>query len=163
MECPRCHYSSLSVTDSRDADVDSVRRRRECDGCRFRFTTYERIEPIKLMVRKRDGSFEPYQREKICRGIERALEKRAVDPATITEIVDRVESKIHMCAEDELTSRQIGDYVIRELRDLDHVAYLRFASVYRNFDSLESFEKEMAKIKNNTPTNTRRTKVKIKK
>ncbi len=156
MECPRCHHQGLSVIDSRDADNGSIRRRRQCDACRVRFTTYERIEPTKLMVRKRDGSLEPYQREKICHGIERAVEKRPVSPTIIAEITDRIETKIQMCAEDELTSKQIGEYVIRELEKLDHVAYMRFASVYRNFDNLESFEKEVAKIKKDTRINTKR-------
>lgn len=150
MECPRCHHGGLSVVDSREADAAAIRRRRECDACRFRFTTYERIEPLKLMVRKRDGSSEPYQREKIYRGIERAVEKRSFTPEMIDSITDAVEMKILMCAEDGLTSTQIGEYVIRELRKLDHVAYIRFASVYRNFDDIESFEKEVAKIKKHT-------------
>lgn len=147
MECPRCKSTKISVIDSRDCDAAAIRRRRECDGCDFRFTTYERIEPIKLMVQKRDGAVEPYQREKIIRGLQIATEKREISPIILEEIADRIELKLMEEGEGPIPSKRIGDFCIRELRKLDHVAYLRFASVYRSFASLEAFEKEMKKIK----------------
>lgn len=147
MECPRCRTSNLSVVDSRDYDGETIRRRRECDACRFRFTTYERIEPLKLMVMKRTGGLEPYQRTKILRGIALAAEKRGFDEPTLAAVADRVETKIFRCAEEQLTSEQIGEYVMQELKNLDEVAYLRFVSVYRSFASLEAFEREVATFK----------------
>lgn len=147
MECPRCKSTKMSVIDSRDCDTTAIRRRRECDSCDFRFTTYERIEPTKLVIQKRDGTVEPYQREKILRGLQIATEKRNIDAKILDEIADRVELKLTEEGDRAIPSKRIGDLCIRELRRLDHVAYLRFASVYRSFASLEAFEKEMKKIK----------------
>lgn len=150
MECPRCRTADISVIDSRDCDADAIRRRRQCDGCNFRFTTYERIEPVKLTVRKRTGGHEPYQRNKILRGLTLATEKRNITAQELEAMVDRIEMKILMCVEDQLTSNHIGEYVMHELRKVDEVAYLRFASVYRSFESLEAFEQELAKIRKKT-------------
>lgn len=147
MDCPRCHKADLSVIDSREADSDSIRRRRVCDGCQFRFTTYERIEPQKLLVEKRNGSLEPFRREKIMEGLRRAVEKRNVNLEQLEAICDKLELKFFSDGCDRVTTKQIGEAVVRELKALDHVAYLRFASVYRGFDNLEAFEKELAKIK----------------
>lgn len=147
MECPRCKSTNISVIDSRDCDTTAIRRRRECDGCNFRFTTYERIEPTKLLVVKRDGTTEAYEREKILRGLQIATEKRNIAAAMLDEITDRIETRLMEEGDERIPSKKIGDYCIRELRRLDHVAYLRFASVYRSFASLEAFEKEMKKIK----------------
>lgn len=147
MECPRCKSSDISVIDSRDCEPTAIRRRRECNDCDFRFTTYERIEPIKLMIQKRDGSLEAYNRDKLIRGLRLATEKRDIPKETIDEIVDRIESKLMEEADDPIPSKRIGELCIRELRRLDHVAYLRFASVYRSFADVEAFEKELAKIK----------------
>lgn len=147
MDCPRCKHNETSVIDSRDTDKTTIRRRRECDACRSRFTTYERTEPVKLFVEKRDGTLEPYRRDKIVRGLMLATEKRAILPTTLEEITDRIETKIWAEQSDHISSKHIGELVIHELRALDNVAYLRFASVYRSFASLEAFEKEVAKIK----------------
>lgn len=147
MDCPRCKKADLSVIDSRDADIDSIRRRRMCDHCQFRFTTYERIEPLKLLVLKRNGSLEPFRREKILAGLERAVEKRNVSSSQLDAICDKIEFKLFADGCDRVTTKEIGETVVRELKGLDHVAYLRFASVYRSFDSLEAFEKELARIK----------------
>ncbi len=150
MECPRCKHAETSVIDSRDADEKAIRRRRVCDHCQSRFTTYERIEPVKWSVEKRDGTLEPYCRDKIVRGLLLATEKRSIASAQIEEITDRIESKIWSEPGDQISSKRIGEWVIRELRRLDHVAYLRFASVYRSFASLEAFENELAKMKAQT-------------
>lgn len=152
MDCPRCKHVDNSVIDSRDAESDTIRRRRQCDQCRFRFTTYERIEPVKLTVQKRDSSLETYQRDKILQGLKRAVEKRGIDQTMLDSMVDRIETKIMMCCEDQLTSQQIGEYVMQELAQVDAIAYLRFASVYRSFDSLEAFHEELVALAKNPQT-----------
>lgn len=145
MLCPKCKNETY-VIDSRDIESAVIRRRRECDQCEHRFTTYERIEPINITVIKRDGSHEPYDRDKIKRGILLAIQKRTIPEQDIDEIVDRVEAKLSEIGENEILSRKIGELVIKELRQLDEVAYLRFASVYKAFKSAKSFEKELAKL-----------------
>lgn len=147
MLCPRCKHGELSVIDSRDCDGEAVRRRRECVWCTYRFTTYERIEPVKITILKRDGTTEPYQRDKLLRGIRLALEKRPIASQTIDELLDQIEQKLLTKAQDKIPSRVLGNLVIRSLRRLDPIAYIRFASVYRNFENLEAFEKELAKIR----------------
>lgn len=136
------------MIDSRDCDHEAVRRRRECVACAYRFTTYERIEPVKIQILKRDGTTEPYQREKLLRGIRLAVQKRDLRPGDLEELVDQIELKLIKKAREKIPSRVLGNFVIRALRKLDPIAYLRFASVYRNFESLEAFEKELAKIRN---------------
>lgn len=147
MDCPRCKKSDLSVIDSRDAESDAIRRRRKCDHCQFRFTTYERIEPLKLQVVKRDGTPEAFNRDKMLRGLKLAVEKRHVTSEQLEAICDKIEVKLFSDGCDRVSTKQIGEAVVRELKALDHVAYLRFASVYRSFENLEAFEKELAKIK----------------
>lgn len=146
MLCPKCKQETF-VIDSRDIETTVIRRRRECEDCNHRFTTYERIEPINITVVKRDGSHELYDRDKIKRGILLAIQKRTIPEQEIEEIIDRVETKLSQIGEDEILSRKIGELVIRELRELDEVAYLRFASVYKAFKSAKSFEKELEKLK----------------
>jgi len=145
MLCPKCK-SETYVIDSRDVEQAVIKRRRECAQCEHRFTTFERIEPITITVLKRDGTLEPYDREKVKRGIELAAQKRTISQPSIDEIIDRLEVKLAEIGKSEIPSRKIGELVINELRQVDEVAYLRFASVYKAFRSIKSFEKELAKL-----------------
>lgn len=148
MKCPFCENLDTSVVDSRDAeDGKVIRRRRECDQCKARFTTYERPELTDILVLKRGGEKENYQREKIELGIKKALEKRPIDNQKVEEIVDTIESEIFAKNKNIISSREIGCLVIEGLEAVDKVACLRFLSVYRSFGSLESFNKEIKKLK----------------
>lgn len=150
MKCPFCENQDTVVIDSRDAEEKKViRRRRECEKCKTRFTTYERPQLSDILVEKRGGKQEPYQREKIESGIEKAMEKRPIAEGGIEEILDTVESKIFTKNKSVIKSKEIGALVVEELSKIDSVAYLRFLSVYRSFGSLESFDKEIKKIKKN--------------
>jgi transcriptional repressor NrdR len=126
-----------------------VRRRRQCEKCGYRFTTYERIDPVKFTVIKSTGKHQPYDREKLIRGMAIATEKRDVSPETLDEIADRIEQKLLRSGKPEVTSRQIGNCVIAELRELDEIAYLRFTSVYRDFKTKKAFTKEIEKLEKN--------------
>jgi len=150
LNCPRCQNTETSVIDTRECDYDCVRRRRQCEKCRYRFTTYERIDPIKLTVIKNNGKHQPYEREKLIRGMTIATEKRNVGKDTLDEIADRIEQKLLRTGKNEITSRQIGSCVISELRDLDEIAYLRFTSVYRDFKTKKAFTKEIEKLDHNS-------------
>lgn len=145
MFCPKCKTNTY-VVDSRDVEASAVRRRRECEKCRYRFTTYERLEPVAITVLKRDGSEEAYSREKIRKGIELACQKRTISEQKIDEVVDRIESKLLELGDRHIASKKIGEWATDELRELDDVAYLRFASVYKQFKSAKSFEKELEKL-----------------
>jgi transcriptional repressor NrdR len=145
MKCPVCRSDDTRVIDSRD-DESAVRRRRECQSCRHRFTTYERAEAPRLFVAKKDGRREPYNRDKVLGGLRKASEKRPVSEAAIQEIADRVERELHARGENEVQSTVVGDLVMTELRGLDKVAYIRFASVYRSFADLNSFQEELAQL-----------------
>lgn len=146
MFCPKCKKSDTRVVDSRDTtDNRAVRRRRECEKCEHRFTTFERLESPDLIVVKKDGARESYDRDKLQRGIWRACEKRPVTQEKIDKMVDSLEEKWRGIGK-EIKSRKIGEDVMRGLRKLDEVAYIRFASVYRQFKDLESFKKELAKL-----------------
>jgi transcriptional repressor NrdR len=148
MKCPFCESPDTSVIDSREAeDGKIVRRRRECASCKARFTTYERPELTDIVVLKRKGEKENYQREKIESGVKKALEKRPVTDQKIEEMVDTIESEIFAKNKNIISSREIGCLVIEELEMVDKVACLRFLSVYRSFGSLESFNKEIKKLK----------------
>jgi len=148
MKCPFCENLETSVVDSRDTEESRItRRRRECTSCKTRFTTYERPELANIAVQKRDGSKENYDREKIEAGIKRACEKRPVSDEKVGEVADAVESKIFAKNKDLISSKEVGLLVIEELKKVDEVAYLRFVSVYRSFGSLESFNKEIKKLK----------------
>jgi len=151
MECPYCHHIETKVTDSRDTGTLSIRRRRECLKCNKRFTTYEYIELTPLYVKKKDGRLEKFDRNKIKNGIMKALEKRPVDHEKIEEILDSIEEKIRRYGSEQIESKVIGEYVMESLKETDHVAYIRFASVYRSFADVSSFEKE---IKNLTQQRT---------
>ena len=145
--CPYCGKEDTRVIDSRPADGDtSIRRRRICDACGKRFTTYEKIETIPLVVIKKDNNREPYDRSKIEGGILRACHKRPVSINQIKKLVDEIETEIYSREEKEISSREIGELVMSRLKDLDPVAYVRFASVYREFKDVETFMDELKKI-----------------
>ena len=146
MNCPKCKSENLSVIDSRDTDDRTVRRRRKCDDCGFRFTTYERFEPIKINVLKRSGNIEPFSREKIYKGIKIASNDRIANDK-IDEIVDEIEQKIIETESSPVSSRKIGNLVISRLKKIDEVVYIRYASVYKNFQNIDSFEEELEKLK----------------
>ncbi len=144
MKCPYCNQENTRVIDSRPAeDNNSIRRRRECDGCGKRFTTYEKIETIPLIIIKKDNNRETYDREKIEAGVLRACHKRPVSANQITALVDEVENEVFNLGEKEIQSRVIGELVMNKLRDLDMVAYVRFASVYREFKDINTFMDEL--------------------
>jgi len=137
------------VTDSRTlANGESIRRRRECLSCGFRFTSYERIEEKSLMVIKRDGRREPFDRQKLERGLQRALEKRPVSQMTIENILNEIEDDAAMLGKggNEIPSSSLGEMTLHKLHDLDKVAYIRFASVYRKFESMDEFVKEIVSL-----------------
>lgn len=144
MLCPVCRRGDNRVVDSRDDDI-AVRRRRECLACRHRFTTYERIESGRLFVVKKDGRREPFNREKILGGLRKACEKRPVADAAMQEVVDRIERDLAARGESEVPSSVVGELLMEALRSLDKVAYIRFASVYREFD-LQSFQQELSQL-----------------
>jgi transcriptional repressor NrdR len=147
MKCPYCNKENTRVIDSRPAeDGLSIRRRRECDECGKRFTTYEKIETIPLVVIKKDNTREPYDREKITSGVFRSCHKRPISVAQINELVDEVETAIYNREEKEIPSTVIGEMVMDKLRDMDPVAYVRFASVYREFKDVSTFMDELKKI-----------------
>ena len=147
MKCPFCGRGEDKVVDSRAVDDGRViRRRRECRSCGRRFTTNERLEEVPVLVIKKDGTREPYNREKITRGIMTACEKRPVSHAAIRAVVDGIERDIGATFEGEIPSRAIGERVMAALKDLDEVAYIRFASVYRSFRDVGEFMDELHKL-----------------
>lgn len=147
MKCPYCNHEDTRVIDSRPAeDGNSIRRRRSCDACGKRFTTYEKVETIPLIIIKKDNNREQYDRGKIENGILRACYKRPVSAVDIQKAVERVETKIFSLEEKEVPSHVIGELVMDVLKDLDEVAYVRFASVYREFKDVNTFMDELKKI-----------------
>lgn len=149
MKCPYCAYQEDKVIDSRPTDEGAtIRRRRECLSCHKRYTTYEKVESLPVMVIKKDGSRQPYEREKVRKGILRACEKRSVSVDQIESILDDIESHISNSLEREVTSEFIGELVMEKLRGLDEVAYVRFASVYRQFKDINTFMAELNKLLN---------------
>jgi len=147
MKCPYCSHYDTGVIESRHIENELViRRRRICKSCKKRFTTYERIDLIPLMVIKKDGRREPFYREKITNGIIKACEKRPISMETINNLVSNIEEAIKSEGANEIKSNIIGELVISRLRNLDEVAYVRFASVYRQFKDLSSFVKEIRRI-----------------
>jgi transcriptional repressor NrdR len=144
MKCPFCANPDSKVVDSRpDKDGSTIRRRRECESCARRFTTHERVEEILPQVVKRDGRREPFDRLKLVSGLTKACEKRPVSVETIESMVNRVEARLMESGEKELPSTTIGELVMRELHDVDQVAYVRFASVYRSFKDITEFMSEL--------------------
>ena len=148
MRCPKCGCLDDKVIDSRSSrEGGTIRRRRECLKCGFRFTTYEEIEkPATLMVLKRDGRHEDFSREKLLAGLQRACQKRPVSLETIQEIADRVYNELIATHEREVSYREIGERVMTELRALDKVAYIRYASIYRQFEEPDEFLREIKKL-----------------
>ncbi|EJT5472004.1 transcriptional regulator NrdR [Listeria monocytogenes] len=144
MRCPTCQYNGTRVADSRPADDgNSIRRRRECEKCGFRFTTFEKVEESPLIVVKKDGAREEFAREKVRRGLIRACEKRPVSAEQIEEIVNEVERELRNIGDSEIASDLIGEKVMNKLANLDEVAYVRFASVYRQFKDISVFVEEL--------------------
>ncbi len=147
MKCPFCNCENTRVIDSRPAeDNSSIRRRRVCDVCNKRFTTYEKVEAIPLIIVKKDDNREAYDRSKIETGVLRACHKRPVSTDRIDELVDEVEADILNRGDKEVSSRVIGELVMNKLKDLDAVAYVRFASVYREFKDINTFMDELKKV-----------------
>ncbi len=149
MRCPYCDYSESKVVDSRPTDEgQAIRRRRECILCTKRFTTFEKIEAIPIIVVKKDGNRQTYDRNKLLNGIIKSCEKRPVSIDRIEDIVDDIEKTLSNSMEKEVTSVEIGEMVMSKLKDVDEVAYVRFASVYRQFKDVNSFMDELKKILN---------------
>ena len=147
MRCPKCGGSKSSVVDSRQAeDGKTIRRRRECEECHYRFTTYERVEERTLVVVKKDGTREQFSRDKIFNGIIRSAQKRQVSSDEIEEIVNQIEQKVRSQSENEINSEYIGSLVMDELADLDEITYVRFASVYRSFKDVGELETLLKQI-----------------
>jgi transcriptional repressor NrdR len=144
MKCPFCAHLQDKVVDSREGkDGLAIRRRRQCLKCNRRFTSYERIDEIPFMVVKKDGKREPFDRNKILAGLRRACEKRPVSPAELERLADEVEQMLQESPEREMATQKIGEKVIERLKELDKVAYVRFASVYRQFGDVDQFMKEL--------------------
>lgn len=147
MHCPKCHNNNSRVIDSRQTDDGrAIRRRRECENCGYRFTTFERIEETPLLVIKKNGAREEFNREKILRGLIRSAEKRPVAMEQMEQIVDHVEQRVRELGENEISSNLIGEYVMEDLKEVDEIAYIRFASVYRQFKDMSVFLKELQDI-----------------
>ncbi|MBQ7144156.1 MAG: transcriptional repressor NrdR [Oscillospiraceae bacterium] len=147
MKCPFCGYADSKVIDSRPAeDGTTIRRRRECLDCQKRFTTYEIVERMPLVVIKRDGSRQSFDKVKIVNGLVRACEKRPVSMAQIEQVADEVEQELRGRLESEVQSERVGEMVMERLKELDEIAYVRFASVYRSFKDIQTFMEELAKI-----------------
>jgi len=148
MKCPYCSHEETKVIDSRVAsDGLSIRRRRECLSCNYRFSTYEEVEILDLQVTKRDGTTESYVREKLEGGLRKALEKRPTTAEDFKRLVSEIEQDIQKkMADSRIESKEIGNIVVRKLKKYDQIAYLRFASVYRQFADIEEFKKELQKL-----------------
>ena len=149
MKCPYCNEDNTKVIDSRPAEENSaIRRRRQCENCGKRFTTYEKLETMPLMVVKKDGTREVYDRSKIEAGILRSCHKRPVSPQQIDALIDEVEANVFNLEEKEVATSVIGELVMTGLKELDEVAYVRFASVYREFKDVNTFMNELKKLLN---------------
>ena len=152
MKCMYCGCEDSKVIDSRSTDDGrSIRRRRECIACGKRFTTFETIETVSFLVVKRDGTRQSYDRTKLQNGILRACEKRPISMAQIDSVVAAIEKSLYNSLDEEITSQKIGDLVMEQLKELDEVAYIRFAAVYRQFKDSATFFEEMSKIFNTSP------------
>ena len=146
MRCPACGYAESKVIDSRHIEEgNSIKRRRECLACQKRYTTYEVVETVQLFVIKKDGSKVLFERNKLLSGVAKACQKRPVDPE---QIVNEIESELQNSLNNEITTKELGEIVMTKLKDRDDVAYVRFASVYREFKDIDTFLKELGKLKN---------------
>ncbi len=149
MKCNQCGADDTKVIESRDvAEGKAIRRRRECTACQHRFTTYERLERPQLIVIKNNGAQELFSRDKLLAGLFRACEKTSVSSVEIEHMVGRIEDKLYDCGDTEIASSRIGQFVMDELAATNEVAYVRFASVYRRFKDIASFERELSAVKN---------------
>ena len=147
MHCPFCSSDESKVVDSRDSEAgDAIRRRRECLACERRYTTYERLEEVPLAVVKRSGSEEVFTRQKLLNGLLRATEKRAIPIERLERAVDDIENELRRVPGQRVTTQMVGERALRHLRDIDKVAYVRFASVYRQFDGVDEFQQELARL-----------------
>lgn len=156
MKCTSCHNDDTSVLDSRVTEEGfAIRRRRECDRCGYRFSTIEEVEILNVTVVKRDGRREPYSRDKLEVGLRKSLEKRPITADRFKKLVGQIERDIQLRGRTEVTSEQIGEIVMKRLQKLDMIAYIRFASVYRQFQDVESFKQELNRL---TPSRSARTK-----
>jgi transcriptional repressor NrdR len=155
MRCPWCNADDDKVVDSRPADSGaSVRRRRQCTVCKRRFTTFERVESVGLVVVKRDGTKDPFVRQKVTGSVLKAIKNRPVTPAQVDRLVDRVEERMRRKGP-EVTSEQVGVAVLADLARLDQVAYIRFASVYKDFQGITDFERELVSLQKKDPVKHR--------
>lgn len=147
MHCPFCHYEESKVIDTRPTEEGSaIRRRRECIQCKNRFTTYEKVEEIPLIVVKKDGTRESFNRNKVLNGVIRACEKRPVSLDQIENLVDHVETMLNNTLDKEVQSKEIGEMIMTALKEIDEVSYVRFASVYRQFKDINTFIDELTKL-----------------
>jgi transcriptional repressor NrdR len=147
MKCPFCNHLEDKVVDSRETkEGDTIRRRRECLGCERRFTTYERIDEVPYMVVKKDGRREKFDRQKVLGGLLKACEKRPVSMAKLSELVNRVESKVSDSPDREISTTDIGEFLMKNLQEMDKIAYVRFASVYRDFQDEQAFFNELKNL-----------------
>jgi transcriptional repressor NrdR len=147
LRCPFCNSDESRVVDSRDSEAgDAIRRRRECLGCERRYTTYERIEEVPLLVIKSDGREELFTRQKVLGGLLRACEKRGIALDRLERACDDIENDLRRVPGRPVTTRMVGERALRQLRDIDKVAYIRFASVYRQFEDIEEFQRELAEL-----------------
>jgi transcriptional repressor NrdR len=147
MKCPYCGLENVRTLETRDSLNNTVRRRKECMGCGRRFTTYEYIETVELMVRKKDGRIERFDLNKIVRGLQKACEKRPVTMEHIRSLAESVRQDLMIKGKEEVSSQEIGDLVMKYLKDLDRVSYVRFASVYRRFEEPEDFTKILKEVR----------------
>lgn len=148
MKCSQCSLPDTKVIESRDAnDGEAIRRRRSCPGCGYRFTTYERVEKPQLIVVKKDGVRELFNRDKLLAGLYRACEKTSVTSLQLEQLVSDIEKELYACGDQEVTTTRVGEMIMDRLSELDEVAYVRFASVYRRFKDIASFEKELLQIR----------------
>ena len=147
MKCPYCGFTQDRVVDSRESkEADSIRRRRECEGCNKRFTTYERIDEIPYMVVKKDGRREKFDRQKLLSGLLHACQKRPVSATSMEQMVDEAEAYVVDSAERERSTNEVGELIMRRLKEIDTVAYIRFASVYRDFKDVREFKAELEEL-----------------
>ncbi|MFC5604395.1 transcriptional regulator NrdR [Sporosarcina koreensis] len=154
MICPACHYNGTRVIDSRPAEENrSIRRRRECEKCAFRFTTFEKVEEMPLIVVKKDGTREEFSGEKLLRGLIRACEKRPVDLEAVKNIVYLIEKELRSSGTVEIDSKDVGEMVMEKLADVDEVAYVRFASVYRQYKDINVFIEELQNLQKKNDEN----------
>ena len=156
MRCPYCGHHELKVVDSRDSEVgEAIRRRRECLGCGQRFTTYERIEAVPFYVIKKDGRREDFGPQKLLSGLRKATEKREISQERLRGIVEEIEADLRRSGRVEIPSREIGEMLMEKLKELDEVAYIRFASVYREFMDLQQVKREIEQVLSARPKSSR--------